>query len=143
MALFKKESLETLKQKVDLFELLSSYIDLKKAGASYKALCPFHDERSPSFTLQRGDSSYHCFGCGAHGDAIRFLMEHQKLSFVEAVTTLADRFRVPLELIEEEEKGTPKKLLKQVLEEAAHFFISLFSMLSRLKRRYATFMAAT
>lgn len=124
MPIFNKDSLEALRQRVNLVEVLSSYMDLKRSGASYKGLCPFHDEKSPSFIVQRGDTHYHCFGCGAHGDAIQFLMTHQKMSFAEAVESLAQRFHVHLEQIEEgqEKKGVNKALLKQALETASHFF---------------------
>lgn len=124
MAIFNKESLETLRQRVDLIEVLSSYVDLKRTGASYKGLCPFHDEKSPSFIVQKGDTHYHCFGCGAHGDAIKFLMTHQKMSFSDAVESLAQRFQVYLEKTEEREenKGPNKALLKQALDFASHFF---------------------
>ena len=101
MAIFNKESLETLRQRVDLVEVLSSYVELKRSGASYKGLCPFHDEKTPSLIVQKGDSHYHCFGCGAHGDAIQFLMMHQKMSFSDAVENLAQRFHVHLEKVDE------------------------------------------
>ncbi|MBS4163982.1 DNA primase [Candidatus Protochlamydia amoebophila] len=124
MPIFNKESLENLRQRVDLVEVLSSHIELKRSGASYKGLCPFHDEKSPSFIVQKGDSHYHCFGCGAHGDAIQFLMSHQKLSFAESVESLAQRFQVHLELVEdrEEKKGVTKAFLKLALETASQFF---------------------
>ncbi len=123
VAIFNKESLEALRQKVDLVDLLSSYMELKKTGSSYKGLCPFHDEKSSSFIVQKGDSHYHCFGCGAHGDAIQFLMTHQKMSFSSAVETLAEKFHVPLEKIEgEEKKGPNKALLKSALDQATRFY---------------------
>lgn len=124
MPIFNKDSLENLRQRVDLVEVLSSYIDLKKAGASYKGLCPFHDEKSPSFVVQKGDSHYHCFGCGAHGDAIQFLMTHQKMTFAEAVESLANRFQVPLQVVDakDEKKGPDKALLKQALHHASEFY---------------------
>lgn len=123
MPIFNKESLEALRQRVNLIEVLSSYVDLKRTGASYKGLCPFHDEKSPSFIVQKGDTHYHCFGCGAHGDAIQFLMAHQKMSFSDAVESLAQRFHVPLEKVEEkEEKGPNKAFLKEALDYACHFF---------------------
>lgn len=124
MAIFNKESLESLRQRVNLVEVLSSYVDLKRTGASYKGLCPFHEEKSPSFIVQRGDTHYHCFGCGAHGDAIQFLMTHQKMSFGEAVESLAQRFHVHLEKIDdtEEKRGPNKALLKQALDYACQFF---------------------
>ncbi len=123
MPIFNKESLETLKQRVDLVEVLSSHMELKRTGASYKGLCPFHDEKSPSFVVQKGDSHYHCFGCGAHGDAIQFLMTHQKMSFSEAVESLAQRFHVHLEVEDREEKrGLNKGLIKSALETACQFY---------------------
>lgn len=124
MAAYTKESLEALRQKIDLVDVLGAHIDFKKAGASYKALCPFHDERTPSFMIHKGDTHYHCFGCGAHGDAIAFLMQHQKLTFSQAVENLAQRFHVQLEMVEggREKKGTSKTHLKEALEQAALFY---------------------
>lgn len=124
MPIYTKDSLEKLRQRVDIVEVLSSHIELKKTGAAYKALCPFHDEKSPSFTVQKGDTHYHCFGCGAHGDAIQFLMTHQKLSFHESVETLAQKFSIPLEVVEggEEYKGPSKSMLKEALELASQFY---------------------
>ncbi len=124
MGTFSKDSLELLRSRVDLIEVMSPYLKLQRAGAAYKALCPFHEEKSPSLTIQRGDSHYHCFGCGAHGDAIQFLMTHLKMSFVEAVENLADRFHVQLEEVkgEDKPKGPPKAALKDVLEKACQFY---------------------
>lgn len=123
MPIFNKDSLETLRQRIDLFEVLSAYIDFKRSGAIHTALCPFHDEKTPSFTIQKGDSHYHCFGCGAHGDAIQFLMTHQRMSFIEAIESLAQRFQVHLEKVEDNEpKGPSKALLKEALTLACHFY---------------------
>lgn len=124
MPIFTKESLETLRQRVDLVEVLSGHLDLKKSGAAYKGLCPFHDEKTPSFMIQKGDTHYHCFGCGAHGDAVQFLMTHLKISFVDAVENLAQRFNVPLQQVEkgEENQGPNKILLKAALEAACRFY---------------------
>ncbi len=124
--MFAKESLEHLKSRIDLVEALSPYVEFKKAGAAYKALCPFHDEKSPSFMIQRGDSHYHCFGCGAHGDAIAFLMNHQGLSFGESVELLAERFQVHLERTETvEEKGPSKKEMRFAMELACSLYHAL------------------
>lgn len=124
MTIFSKESLETLRQRVNLVDVVSAHIDLKPSGASYKGLCPFHDESTPSFTIQKGDTHYHCFGCGAHGDSIQFLMTHLKINFLEAVESLAQRFHVSLHQIEslDEKKGPNKTALKQALESASHFY---------------------
>lgn len=124
MPLYSKESLEALRQKIDLAEVLSSHLEMKRSGASYKTLCPFHDEKTPSFMIQKGDSHYHCFGCGAHGDAIQFLMMHLKMNFTEAVESLAQRFNVPLQIIDgsDEKKGPNKSALKEALELACRFY---------------------
>lgn len=124
MGTFSKDSLEQLRSRIDLIEVLSPYLKLQRAGASYKALCPFHEERSPSFVVQKGDSHYHCFGCGAHGDAIQFLMTHLKMSFMEAVENLAERFHVQLEEVkgDDKPKGPPKTALKDALERACQFY---------------------
>ena len=109
MGLYTKQSIETLRQRIDLVDLLMAHVELKRSGGAYKGLCPFHEEKTPSFIVQKGDTHYHCFGCGAHGDAIAFLMSHLKMGFVEAVESLAERFHVALEKIEapEAEKGPP------------------------------------
>ena len=124
MPLFTKESLETLRQRIDLVEVLSPHIDLKRSGSSYKGLCPFHDEKTPSFMIQKGDAHYHCFGCGAHGDAIQFLMTHLRMGFSEAVESLAAKFHVHLDLLEkrEEPKGPNKTRLKEALDAACRFY---------------------
>lgn len=124
MTIFSKESLETLRQRVDLVDVLSAHMDLKRSGASYKGLCPFHDEKTPSFTVQKGDTHYHCFGCGAHGDSISFLMSYVKMSFLDAVESLAQRFNVPLQQLEssEENKGPNKGALKEALDVASNFY---------------------
>ena len=123
MSRYTKESLDILRQKVDLVDVLRSHLQLKKAGGSYKALCPFHDEKSPSFVVQSGDTHYHCFGCGAHGDAIQFLMQHLRMTFSDAVAHLADRFSVVLEAQDaKEEKGVSRSRLKEALDAAVGFF---------------------
>jgi DNA primase len=83
--------IDELITRADLVEIVGSRIPLKKAGKEYKACCPFHGEKTPSFTVVPDKQFYHCFGCGAHGTALGFLMEHDHLSFVEAVEDLAER----------------------------------------------------
>jgi DNA primase len=124
MGAFSKESLEHLRSRIDLAEVLSPYLQLQRSGSAFKALCPFHEERTPSFIVQKGDHHYHCFGCGAHGDAIQFLMTHLKMSFVEAVESLAEKFHVPLEEVQQDHlpKSTSKMLLKEVMEKACQFY---------------------
>ncbi|VVE38609.1 DNA primase [Pandoraea terrae] len=81
--------LQELLNRVDIVEVVGRYVQLKKGGANFMGLCPFHNEKSPSFTVSPTKQFYHCFGCGAHGTAIGFLMEHAGLGFVEAVEDLA------------------------------------------------------
>lgn len=124
MTTFSKESLETLRRRIDLVEVLSTHLELKRSGTAYKGLCPFHDEKTPSFMIQKGATHYHCFGCGAHGDAIQFLIDHQKMNFLDAVESLAQRFKVHLEKVEDdsEKQGPNKALLKKALESACQFY---------------------
>ncbi len=122
MAILTQACLENLKQKVDLVDLLSSYVELKKTGAYHRGLCPFHNEKSPSFIVQAGSAHYHCFGCQAHGDAIAFLMQNQQLSFTEAVECLAERYQVPLEYDSSKELGYDKSRLLDVLAIANRYF---------------------
>lgn len=83
--------IDDLLHRVDVADVVGQYVSLKKAGANYSGLCPFHTEKSPSFTVSPAKQFYHCFGCGAHGTALGFLMEHLGLSFPQAVEELASR----------------------------------------------------
>src|SRR5450755_2474840 len=80
---------QELLTRVDIVEVVGRSVELKRAGSTHKGLCPFHAEKSPSFTVSASRQTYHCFGCGAHGNAIGFLMEHQGMGFVDAVRDLA------------------------------------------------------
>ena len=83
--------IDELLSKVDIVDIIDEQVPLKKGGANYMACCPFHKEKTPSFSVSPTKQFYHCFSCGAHGSAIGFVMEHQGLSFPEAVQFLADR----------------------------------------------------
>jgi DNA primase len=126
MSRFTRESVQRLRDAVDIVDLISRYVPLKKAGVAYKACCPFHDEKSPSFTVNKVSRHYHCFGCGAHGDAVAFLMNYERLHFFQALEFLSERYAIPLE-VEHEEKtqGVSRGRLKLVLEAAALFFHTL------------------
>ena len=89
-------SIESLKQTIDIVDVVGNYIELKKAGANYKANCPFHGEKTPSFVVSPAKQIYHCFGCGAGGDAIRFVMEMEKLTYPEAIEKLASMYNFSL-----------------------------------------------
>lgn len=124
MPRYAQESLEHLRERIDLVDVIGAHVHLHRSGAAFKARCPFHEEKTPSFMIQKGDKHYHCFGCGAHGDAIAFLMTHVKMGFTEAVESLAERFQVVLKPATEEEGpvGPSKTLLKQALEHASKFY---------------------
>jgi len=100
-----KTSIEQLKSVVDIVDVVGNYIELKKAGSTYKALCPFHDEKTPSFVVSPQRQMFHCFGCGVGGDAIRFVMEYEKLTFSEAVEKLASMYNFTLRYTKSEQKG--------------------------------------
>ena len=106
----------------DIVDLIGSRVQLKKAGKEFKACCPFHDEKTPSFTVSPHKQFYHCFGCGAHGTSVGFLMEHDHMSFVEAVEDLASS--LGLEVPREKGAGTSQRGpdLFPIMEEAQEFF---------------------
>ncbi|MEA3456843.1 MAG: DNA primase [Campylobacterota bacterium] len=89
-------SIESLKSSIDIVDVVGNYIELKKAGANYKANCPFHGEKTPSFVVSPSKQIYHCFGCGAGGDSIKFMMEIEKLSYPEAIEKLASMYNFSL-----------------------------------------------
>jgi len=109
--------------RTDIVEVIGTRVPLKKAGREYKACCPFHGEKTPSFTVSPTKQFYHCFGCGAHGTVLGFLMDYEKLGFVEALTELAER--AGLELPREAQSG-PQEAgaadLYELMERATRFF---------------------
>src|SRR5438034_8735703 len=114
---------EEIRQRVDLVELASAHVSLKKAGRHYKGLCPFHQEKTPSFHIDRERGLWHCFGCGEGGDIFDFVMRISSLSFTEAAETLAHRAGVRLERSPEEvQQATERDRLYRALEAAVGFF---------------------
>ena len=119
--------IQELLHRVDVVELIDSYVPLKKAGANFAACCPFHNEKSPSFTVSPTKQFYHCFGCGAHGTAIGFLMEYSGLGFIDAIKELASR--VSLQVPEEEGRdgkrahdGPKLTTLTDIMARAAKYY---------------------
>ncbi|WP_069471086.1 DNA primase [Candidatus Marithrix sp. Canyon 246] len=113
--------IDRLINRIDLVDLINSYISLRKTGINYTACCPFHNEKTPSFTVSAEKQFYYCFGCGVHGTAITFLIEYQHLTFVEAVHELASRLGIEMEY----EQGSSVKSydeLYQLMIEASKFF---------------------
>ena len=123
---YPEELIEEVRQKNDIVDVLSGYVKLQKKGSSYFGLCPFHNEKSPSFSVSRQKQMYYCFGCGAGGNVFTFLMEYENYSFPEAVKVLADRAGVDLPEIEYSKEARERADLKSTLLEinklAAKYF---------------------
>ena len=94
--MIEQSSIESLKSTIDIVDVLGNYIELKKAGANYKANCPFHGEKTPSFVVSPSKQIYHCFGCGVGGDAIKFIMETEHINYPEAIEKLASMYNFSL-----------------------------------------------
>lgn len=116
-----QDQVEEVKQKTDIVSLVSEYIDLKKAGSNYKALCPFHSEKTPSFLVSPELQIFKCFGCGESGDAIAFLQKYEGMDFPEALKFLADRSGVKLEPLTPG-KSSEKQRLFQINIYALNFY---------------------
>jgi DNA primase len=115
---------QDLLNRVDIVDLVERYVRLKKAGANFVACCPFHNEKSPSFTVSPTKQFYHCFGCGAHGNAISFVMEYQGLGYVDAVKELAES--AGMQLPEFERRGAKSEPegpdLYEIMQQAANYY---------------------
>ena len=96
MALVSAASVREVRSRADVVQVVGEFVNLKRAGTRFKGLCPFHNEKTPSFTVNQEQGFFHCFGCGEHGDAIGFLQKHNGLTFVEAVEQLASQVGVEL-----------------------------------------------
>ena len=130
MHMIPEQFIQELLNRVDIVDVIDKSVPLKKAGANYSACCPFHNEKSPSFTVSPSKQFYHCFGCGAHGTAIGFLMEYAGLSFVEAIHELAKSVGM---IVPQEEKSKAERdaqraqqkialSLQEVLQQAANYY---------------------
>ncbi|MGL2526003.1 DNA primase [Helicobacter pylori] len=115
------DNFEGLKNIVSIVDVIEKFLDLHKCGATFKACCPFHDERSASFMVSPEKNIYKCFGCGVGGDAFQFLQEFKKISFTEAVEEIASMYNYPLEYDNDEEKQE-KERLKEILVFANYLF---------------------
>jgi DNA primase len=126
VALFPQQFIDDLKHHADIVVVIQDYVSLKKTGATYKGLCPFHGEKTPSFHVTRDKGFFHCFGCGVGGDVFKFLELHEKLGFADAVKLLAQRFGVSLPQMEETDdqraNAAERETLLKVHESAAAWF---------------------
>jgi DNA primase len=92
-----QQTIQQILSRIDIIEIVGGFVKLKKRGVNYLGLCPFHNEKSPSFTVSPVKEIYKCFGCGRSGNTISFLMEHEKYSYAEALRWLAARYNVEIE----------------------------------------------
>jgi DNA primase len=126
MARIKDSSVEAVKAAADFVDVVSARTQLRKAGARYTGRCPFHEERTPSFSVNAVDKLYYCFGCGAKGDLITFVRETEGLDFAGSIEWLAERFRVPIEYEEsspaEDAARRRRERLRALLEQATSFY---------------------
>ena len=138
---YPEELIEEIRMKNDIVEVISGYVRMQKKGSSYFGLCPFHNEKSPSFSVSPGKQMYYCFGCGAGGNVITFLMEYENATFQEAVKMLADRAGVSLPEVEYSEEmrrkeGRRARLLEVNKEAARYYYYLLRSNRGQIGYRY-------
>ena len=116
--------IDELLARIDIVDIIDTYVPLKKAGSNHKACCPFHDERTPSFTVSQQKQFYHCFGCGANGTAISFLMEYLHMGFLDAVEDLASRagMEIPRDAIQISKTSNRSAELYELMEMATAYY---------------------
>ncbi len=119
------DTIEEVKEKIDIYDVISDYVVLKKRGQNYVGLCPFHQEKTPSFTVNPSQQLYYCFGCGEGGNGINFLMEVGQQSFSEVILELAKRYQVPLKTLEPEKRQEIQKELS--IKEQLYEIVALTS----------------
>src|SRR3954470_13820459 len=139
MALFPTHFVEDLKRQADIVVVIQDYVSLRKAGANYKGLCPFHSEKTPSFQVNREKGFFHCFGCNTGGDVFKFLELQEKLGFQDAVRHLAGKFGIPIPesvgTAESKSDAAEREALLKVHERAAEFFAAQLETPAATKAR--------
>jgi DNA primase len=118
-----RQFIDDLLTRIDIVDIVDSRVPLKKAGKNLSACCPFHNEKTPSFTVSREKQFYHCFGCGAHGSAISFLMEYDQMSFPESVQELADHAGMTVPTSQNISTAPATKNLYEVLDKVSQYFV--------------------
>ena len=120
---YSDDLIEEIRMKNDIVDVISGYVRLQKKGSSYFGLCPFHNEKSPSFSVSPGKQMYYCFGCGAGGNVFSFLMNYENFTFQEALKALADRAGVDLPQMEysaQAKQEANKKAYEEIYAEYAN-----------------------
>src|SRR5438270_6513241 len=117
MSLFPQPFLDDLRSRANIVQVVQEYVPLRRAGTTYKGLCPFHSEKTPSFHVNPDKGFFHCFGCGAGGDVFKFLELHEKIGFPDAVRMLAQKFGVALPELRDgaDEDGRRDAALREAL----------------------------
>ena len=127
--------IDRVKEASDIVEIVSSYISLKKSGSNLVGLCPFHNEKTPSFTVSESKQYFHCFGCGEGGDSITFIMKKENLDFLDAIKFLADKYNIELEENTSNDKlFEQKERLFDINKEAARYFFN--NMMNKIGRAH-------
>ena len=129
--------LEEIKSKIDIVNFISEYINLSKTGQNYRALCPFHPEKTPSFFVSPSKQIFHCFGCGKGGDVLSFLMEYEKLSFIEALSILATKAGIEFQINKSSAYSISKDKLYRIYEIATEIYSKKLSE-SQIAQKYLT-----
>src|SRR6188508_2322604 len=111
-----QETIQQIQNRIDIVEIVGGFVRLKRRGTNYLGLCPFHNEKTPSFTVSPSKEIFKCFGCGKSGNTISFIMEHEKLAYVEALRWLAARYNIEVE----ETESTPEQKLQQHTSESLY-----------------------
>ena len=123
---YSDDIIEEVRVKNDIVDVISQYVKLQRKGSSYFGLCPFHNEKTPSFSVSPAKQMYYCFGCGAGGNVFTFIMEYENFSFGEALKFLADRAGVELSQIEyskeAQEQANQRNSLLEIQKAAASYF---------------------
>ena len=129
MSFIPQSFIDDLVERTDIVDVIDSRVKLKKSGKDYSACCPFHDEKTPSFTVSQDKQFFHCFGCGANGNVISFLMDYERLSFLEALETLAKLAGVEVPQGHSDEQRDQQKArekrrqsLHQMMESVNHYY---------------------
>lgn len=122
-----QEIVEEIKYRCDIIDVVSSYVTLKRAGSNWNGLCPFHSEKSPSFTVFPGERNFYCFGCGVGGDVITFVMKAENLDYRGAVEFLAKRAGISIPQSDEREEGIKKNRILDMNRDAAKYFHGMLS----------------
>ena len=123
---YSEDFVEEVRQRNDIVDIISSYVNLKRSGSNYVGLCPFHNEKTASFSVSGNKQMYYCFGCGAGGNVFTFLMEYENLTFPEALAQLAERAGMELpeqsETTEEKRRRNVREQILEIYKIAANYY---------------------